>query len=392
MPNPGPIGRDTMTPTRPTHATIDLGCLERNWRHLRAVHAQGRVMAVLKANAYGHGLVPVARFLQGLGQELFGVAMLDEALALRHAGITARILVLGPPEPGSLPQYGRHRVEATVPSLAHLRAAIGAAEQGPLDVHLKCDTGMGRIGLQPGALDGVRALLREAGALTVRGVYSHLADAERLHSDFCEWQADAFHRWTAGVQEVLPERGLERHLANSPGLLREPRLHFDYARVGFALWAPVAFDPPEAAPAANAALGQPLTVRTHVSHVKCMADGDTVGYSRTYACRAGEVIATLPIGYGDGYFRRLSNTGAVVLRGKRRPIVGNVSMDQTTVSVGTDDCAVGDEAIVLGGGAAGITVAEMGAWAGTIDYEILAHLGPRLPRTYVYDGVELPEP
>ncbi|HKI97894.1 MAG TPA: alanine racemase [bacterium] len=381
-----------MTSTRSTRAIVDLASLERNWRLLSAAHAKGRIMTVLKANAYGHGMVPVARFLQGLGQPLFGVALLDEALALRHAGITGRILVLGPPEPGSLPLYAREGIEATVPSLAHLREAIAAAAEGALAVHLKCDTGMGRIGLREDARDELRALLHEANALQVRGVYSHLADSEQLDSDFCETQLERYEAWCAAIAEALPGRPFERHLANSGGLLRDARFHFDYARVGFALWAPLAFSPPEQAPALTARLEQPLTVRTRVSLVKTMRTGETVGYGRTYRCSADEVIATLPVGYGDGYFRNLGNRGAVVLAGKRRPIVGRVSMDQTTVSLGQDSCQPGDEAILLGGGPEGIAAAELGAWASTIDYEVFTNVAARVPREYVYDSQPIPEP
>jgi alanine racemase len=162
--------------------------------------------------------------------------------------------------------------------------------------------------------------------------------------------------------------------------------------VGFALWAPPAFDPPEAGPPAAAAQEQVLTLRTAVSHVKTTDAGDRIGYGGRYVCRAGEVIATLPIGHGDGYFRALGNRGAVLLRGKRRPVVGGVSMDQLTVSLGDDRCEIGDEALLLRGGAGGIPVAELAAWAGTIDYEVFTHLAARVPRDYLCDGQPLPEP
>jgi alanine racemase len=382
-----------MTSTRSTRALVDLARLERNWRRLCAQHAQGRLMTVLKANAYGHGMVPVARFLRGLGQSLFAVALLDEALALRAAGITGRILVLGPPEPGSLALYAAQGIEATVPSLEHLAEAGAAAARTPLEVHLKLDRGMGRIGLREEDGAPLRTALGAARAgLRVRGVFSHFADVERLDSAFCEEQLGRFERGCARVAGALGGRPFERHLANSAGLLRDRRFHFDYARVGFALWAPPAFEPAERAPAAAAEQEQPLTVRTRVSQVKTMHAGESVGYGRTYRCREGEVIATLPIGYGDGYFRRLGNAGAVLLGGQRRPIAGRVSMDQATVSLGSEPCRVGDEAIVLGGGPGGIPVAELGAWAGTNDYEVFTNLGARVPREYRYDGRPVPEP
>ena len=135
-----------------------------------------------------------------------------------------------------------------------------------------------------------------------------------------------------------------------------------------------------------------MTLKTRVSHVKTLSGGETVGYSRTYRSSRGETIATLPIGYGDGYFRSLGNRGEVWIAGKRRPIVGNVSMDQTLVSLGREQVEVGTEAFLLGGGAEGITAAEMGRWADTIDYEVFSHLNGRIPRDFVYDGKPVPAP
>ena len=194
----------------------------------------------------------------------------------------------------------------------------------------------------------------------------------------------------------------EAHLANSAGLLRDPRYHFDYARVGYALWAPLVFDvpadgPPE--PPLNRELEPVMTLSTRITHLKTMPAGATVGYGRTHTCRQGEIIATLPIGYGDGYFRQMSNTGFVSIAGRRHPIVGRVSMDQTTVSLGVGETGeggtvrIGDEVILLGGvgddGSGGIPVAEAAGWLGTIDYEVLTQLSARIPRRYVYAGVEV---
>jgi len=393
---------------RSTHAVIDLSRLEGNYRSLRAAHAQGRLMTVVKANGYGHGLVPVARFLQSLGQDLFAVAILDEALALRAAGITGRILALGAPELHRAGEYAEADVELTLPSIAHLREAIAIAASGggvPLPVHIKVDTGMGRIGLQAEAAEEALSLLKGPHRLRVRGVYSHFAESEQLASGFCEVQLAEFNRWRTLLADLQADHRPEFHLANSAGLMRDSRFHFDYARVGFALWAPMVFTPkafaPEVGqPEVNRTLEPVLSLRTRVTMVKSMREGDTVGYSRTYTCRAGETIATLPVGYGDGLFRALSNKGQVLLAGRRRPIVGNVSMDQITISLGADTVAIGEEAVIIGSGGEEsregavsienggeeITVAEMGRWAGTIDYEVLTHLGARIPRVYTHQG------
>ena len=389
---------------RNTLAVIDLSRLERNYHRLLGSHGAGRIMIVLKANAYGHGMIPVAKFLAGLGHGLFAVAVLDEAIALRHAGIRGRILVLGPHEPGSAPEYPLHGLEMTVASLHHLKAAAGEISAGDipaqgLEIHLKLDTGMGRIGLQPGEVSSARALLAKTPAIRLRAVYSHFAESEKLGSGFCDEQLAAFEAARADLLQGHQGPPPEAHLSNSAGLLRDSRFHFDYARTGYALWAPLVFDSPEGAPPEpplNRELEPVMTLKARITHLKTMAAGATVGYGRTHTCREGEVIATLPIGYGDGYFRQMSNAGFVSIAGRRHPIVGRVSMDQTIVSLGAGGAVavqVGDEVILLGGvaddGTGGIPVAEAAEWLGTIDYEVLTQLSGRIPRQYVYKGIEL---
>ncbi|MEE8435572.1 MAG: alanine racemase, partial [bacterium] len=322
---------------RNTRAVIDLSRLERNYLCLLGAHGAGRIMIVLKANAYGHGMIPAAKFLAGLGQELFAVAVLDEAIKLRHAGIRGRILVLSPHEPGSAPEYPLHRLEMTVASLHHLEAAAGEFKAGDaspegLEIHLKLDTGMGRIGLQPGEVPAARALLAKTPAIHLRAVYSHFAESEKMASGFCDAQLAAFEAARAELLQGHDGPPPEAHLANSAGLLRDPRYHFDYARTGYALWAPLVFDVPADAPPGapnepplNRELEAVMTLKTRITHLKAMPAGATVGYGRTHTCEEGEVIATLPIGYGDGYFRQMSNTGFVSIAGRRHPIVGSVS-------------------------------------------------------------------
>ena len=387
---------------RNTRAVIDLSRLERNYNRLLAAHGAGSIMIVLKANAYGHGMIPAGRFLAGLGHRLFAVAVLDEAIALRHAGIKGRILVLGPHQPGSAPEYPLHRLEMTVASLHHLDALAGeiAADPPPegLDIHLKLDTGMGRIGLQAGEVSAARALLAKTPAIRLRAVYSHFAESEKLGSGFCDEQLAAFEAARAELLQGHTGPPPESHLANSAALLRDSRYHFDYARVGYALWAPLVFEAPPGTPSEpplNRELEPVMTLSTRINHIKKMPAGATVGYGRKYTCREGVVIATLPIGYGDGYFRQMSNEGYVSIAGRRHPIVGRVSMDQTTVSLGTEDLGIKieDEVILLGGvgddGTGGIPVAEAAGWLKTIDYEVLTQLSGRIPRQYVYGGIEV---
>ena len=380
---------------RNTRIEVNLTRLENNYRHLRQIHAQGRIMTVIKADAYGHGLLPIARFLQTLGQDLFGVALVEEALALRTGGVTGRILVLGPPPQGSREVYAAHGIEMTVPSLPHLALAMGQPGDPEISAHLKLDTGMGRIGFQEPHLAELLSRLKHQGRLRILGLFSHLAESETLSSDFSEQQRTRFNTWLMRLRELPALTQAQAHLANSAALLRNPDFHYDFARVGHGLWAPLDFEPAERAPEANAHLLPVMRLICPVTHVKTLSEGDSVGYSRTYRGQAGEVIATLPIGYGDGFPRALSNQGRVSLRGVPFPIVGNVSMDQTTFSLGRDprvSIQVGDEVVLLGDPPQEPGLSEVARTAGTISYQIMTGLNHRIPRIYLYQGREIPEP
>lgn len=252
---------------------------------------------------------------------------------------------------------------------------------------------MGRVGLQWTEREPALAELDMARGLTLQGVCSHFAESERMESDYCDSQLENFQAWRGLFLERARDDPPEFHLANSGGLLRDVRYHFDYARVGFSLWAPLVFDPPESQPPLNRELEHVMRLVTRISHVKTMGEGDSVGYSRGYRCSEGEVIATLPVGYGDGVFRSLGNRGFVEIAGRRCPIVGNVSMDQIAVSLGRDfpgeRARIGEEALLLG---ESLPAAEVAQWAGTIDYEVFTHLNSRIPREYRYDGEPVPTP
>lgn len=377
---------------RSTRAIIDLSRLESNYRLLCSLHREKRLMTILKANAYGHGLVPAARFLQSLGQSMFGVAIIEEAVALRKAGINGRILVLGPPAAGSQPLYVEHDVEMTIPSVDHLMQALEHIQKPSLAVHLKLDTGMGRIGMAHEGMDACMRILKETGHARLKGVYSHLAESENLDSTFCFHQFEILLASQARLQQDHPAETPEYHIANSAGFLRDERLHLDFARVGYALWAPMDFMPVISQPSANRKLRQVMSLRCPISFIKTASGEQTVGYSRTYTCQAGERIATLPIGYGDGYLRRLSNRGQVLLGNRRVPVVGNVSMDQTTISLGSHGGELGQEVTLLGGDKDQITVGEMARWAETISYQVMTNVNLRVPRVYMYDGKEVPPP
>ncbi|MDH5752474.1 MAG: alanine racemase [Deltaproteobacteria bacterium] len=375
-----------------TRLLVDLDRLENNYSLLRGVHAQNSIMTVVKANAYGHGLLPVSRFLQSLGQELFGVARIEEALALRQGGIQGRIMVLGPPAPDSMGLYAPHGIEMTIPSVPHLRQLLTTLPESCPAIHLKLDTGMGRVGFPEADKELLPELLAQAPWLRIAGIGSHLAESERLDSDYSHLQLERFTAWLDILSQVPAARTAQRHLANSAALLRGEEFHFDFARVGYALWAPVDFTPPEKAPRANASLRPVTTLTAPVSFIKKARRGDSVGYARTYSCREGEMVATVPVGYGDGYLRSNSNRAQAALDGRRFPVVGNVSMDQTTISLGDQQASLGQEAILFGGEGSGPSLREVADWMGTIGYEVLTGISARVSRVYLRDGREIAPP
>lgn len=369
---------------RPTWAEVDTGALAWNVRALASLVPRGTdLMAIVKANGYGHGAIPVARTMLAHGAQSLGVATLDEAIELREAGFVAPILVLGwtpPEEAAAVVQYG---VAQTVTSLdaAETLAREARRRDRRARIHVKIDTGMGRLGFPAGGektREAVARMLKEP-SLEVKGIYTHFAVADE-DPEYTNLQLSRFR----AVLADLARRGLPlptRHAANSAALLGFPESHLDLVRPGISLYgydpAPGVIRPITLKPA--------LTWKTRVAHVKTLPAGSSVSYGRTYVTSGPERVATLPVGYADGYSRALSNKGEVLIHGRRARILGRVCMDQIIVSVEhIPDVAVGDEVVLLGAqGEEAITADEMAAWLGTISYEVLTTIGSRVPRVYV---------
>jgi alanine racemase len=352
-----------------------------NLAEVRRVVGPGvAVCGVVKADAYGHGAVPVARTLVAAGVEHLAVASFDEASELRRARITAPILVFGGVRAARAREAAELGLAVTVWSARDVRALAGAlAPPQRLAVHVKIDTGMHRFGAYQHELaDLVRALAE--GPFEVAGAMSHLACADEAGHESLAAQLAAFAR----ALEVLEQLGVRprlRHLANSAGALAEPRARFDMVRIGLLLYgcAPV----PEAA--AGLDLRPVMQLTSRIAQLKAIAPGEHVGYGWTFTARRASRIAVLPIGYALGYPRALSNHGVVLVRGRRAPVVGTISMDHATIDV-TDvpDAAEGDVVTLWGrDGDARIDVMELGARAGTIGYELLTCVSQRTPRTYI---------
>jgi alanine racemase len=365
------------TGLRPTEAIVDLGAIRDNVRALMPPSAG--LMAVVKADAYGHGAVSVARVALEAGAEWLGVALVEEGIELRDAGITAPVLVLTECPPGS----ERAALDAGLtPALCSREALDRLAQAGggaaPPGVHVKVDTGMHRAGIAPDEIVAFCREVRDAG-LRIAALWTHFATADEPENPFLDVQLD---RFTRAVSAVRAE-GIEvpiLHAANSAATMLRPDTHFDLVRVGIAMYGV----PPAPALGGAASLRPVMTVRSRVAAVRRVPAGDAVSYGQTYRLDRDSTIATVPIGYADGYPRSLSNRAEVLIGGRRWRVAGTVTMDQTLIDCGDDHVALGDEVVLLGRqGSDEITAAEVARRAGTIGYEVVSRVGARVPRRYV---------
>jgi alanine racemase len=375
------VARADVFGQRPTRVRVDLDALSHNLRVLRA-HAGVPVMAVVKANAYGHGLVPVARHLQAQGAEQLGVAFLEEGVALRRAGITLPILVMG----GIFgPQAARliaEDLEITVSSIDKLRQVEAAAEslRRRATIHLKIDTGMERIGVHSYHAGPFIEAAVASRWCTIKGVYSHLACSDEPDSPMTARQLERFLEACAHFDRLGVPMPL-RHLANSGGLLHFPETCLDLVRPGIALYGVL----PDPASRTALDLRPVLSLVSQVVYFKVVPAGQPVSYGATWAPAVDTRMVTIPIGYGDGFPRALSSRGEVLVRGRRLPIAGRICMDQFMADLGPRGTAYNEDEVVLIGrqGEQVIRCEDVAEAAGTIPYEILVGLNTRIPREYV---------
>ena len=366
----------------PTYATVNLAALAHNISRIKHYLSPGcEVMAIVKANAYGHGAVECAQMLTRQGIRRFAVASLEEGIELRQAGISAPIVVLGALFEAQIADLVAHQLTPVVSDGRILPALAQAASShpSPYPIHLKIETGMGRLGFSP---DELRPLLDSPllqSALHVEGLMTHLADADGTDTAFTERQLGAFH----AILEQVRQRGLTVplvHTANSAAIVRFPEAHFSLVRPGIMLYGyhtlPTSVPAPDLTPV--------LSLRSTIVQLRTIPRGGTVSYNGTFIATRPTRIAVLPIGYADGYSRRLSNRGSVLIQGRRAPIVGLVCMDMTMVDV-TDiaPVQVGETVTLIGQqGGASIWADEVADWIGTIPYEVLCGIGSRVPRLY----------
>jgi alanine racemase len=362
-------------------ARVNLSAIERNVARLRRDLGPATALcAVVKADAYGHGALPAARAALAGGASWLGVVAAQEAAVLRAAGIDVRILIMGALSPCELDVA----LAAGADVVAWDERFVAAvAARGGGAVHVKLDTGMGRLGTRdPAEATRVAEAAASTGGVRLAGAMTHFATADDRGDPFMDEQLARFVDWVAPLRDAHP--GLAVHAANSAATLRDPATHFDLVRTGVAIYG---MDPFGEDPAARE-LEPALELRSRVGAVKPVAPGESVGYGRRFVARAPTHVATLPIGYGDGVRRALTNNADVLVGGVRYPLVGTVSMDNVTIDVGAPPAvAVGEAAVLVGAqGDERITAEEVAVRLDTINYEITCGLLPRVPREYHRDG------
>jgi alanine racemase len=377
-------------------AEIDLQAIAHNVRELRRLtRPTARLMAAVKGNAYGHGAVKIAQTAIANGADALGVARIEEGVELRRAGLDAPILIMGYTAPSLTPHLIDYALTQTVYTLETARALSAAAQRlgQPLKVHLKVDTGMGRLGLVPDcgrspssdipasdrALKEVLQIHRLPG-LKLAGIFTHFASADSTDKSYAHEQLNRFTRFIAELEDA-GINGIIRHAANSAAVIDLPDSHFDMVRPGISLYG---LYPSDKVGSDKINLIPAMTLKARIIHLKPVAAGFKVSYGSTYTAPAPTTIATVPVGYADGYSRLLSNRGQMLVHGQRAPIVGRICMDLTMLDVGhIADVHLDDEVVVFGRqGKTLLSADEVAAHIDTINYEIVAGLTARVARIY----------
>lgn len=366
---------------RPTHLEIDLKILSDNFNKIKNAVAPAKIMPILKANAYGHGLVRVAQLMQELKSDYIGVAVLEEGILLREQGITIPILVLGGIWGNQIPLFLKHDLTITASSVDKLNQIDEFASQmkTKAKVHLKIDTGMERIGVHYYTAEKFLESAIKFKNIRIDGIYSHLANSEIKDTVYTQLQLERFNE----VLRFFEKHSIEiplRHIANSGAILQSPETYLDMVRPGIMLYGVY----PSNETAKTIFVQPALTWKSLVVYFKIIKAGHPVGYGLTWKPKQDIRAVTVPLGYGDGYFRSMSHKAEVLIRGKRYPVVGSISMDQIIVNIENDSAFNGDEVVLIGkDGSNKISVEELAEWAGTIPYEIFTNINTRVPRLYL---------
>ncbi|MBI3125936.1 MAG: alanine racemase [Ignavibacteriales bacterium] len=366
---------------RPTRVAVDLKILAENFRQIKASAGTAMVMPVLKANAYGHGLVRVAQLMQELNADYLGVAVLEEGILLRRQGITTPILVLGGIWGNQIPHFIKYDLSITASSVGKLNQIEEVSQQmnKRARVHLKIDTGMERIGVHYYNAEKLLKASLNCKHVDIIGIYSHFASSDSSDLTFTKIQLERFLE-TVSFYDKHSIPSPIKHIANSGAILQMPEATLDLVRPGIMLYGVY----PSQEVKHTIEVKPALSWKSLVVYFKVIKEGSTVSYGMKWKAKHDVRAVTVPLGYGDGYLRSMSHKAEVLISGKRYPVVGVISMDQIVVNIENDSAYNGDEVILIGSdGNSSITVEELAGWAGTIPYEILTNINTRVPRVYI---------
>lgn len=375
---------------RPTQVEVNLSRLRQNLQAIRRYVAPAKIMPILKANAYGHGMVRVAQLMQEMNVDYLGAAVLEEGLLLRESGVTLPILVLGGVLGNQIPYFIKNNLTITASSIDKLKniEEAAAAMGRSATVHLKIDTGMERIGVHYYSAEAfIRASL-QCPHVMIEGIYTHFANSDAENLSHARLQLERFQN----VLAVYDRLGISRppliHAANSGAVLQLPEANFNLVRPGILLYGVY----PSNSVQKSVLVKPALTWKSRVVYFKVITPGHPVGYGSQWQTDHPVRSVTVPVGYGDGYFRSMSHQAEVIIRGRRYPVVGVISMDQIVVNIENDSAYNGDQVLLIGeSDGVAITVEDLAEWAGTIPYEILTNINTRVPRLYCEDGAPADE-
>ncbi len=366
---------------RPTRVEVNLSVLSENFKNIKIKSGNALIMPVLKANAYGHGLVRVAQLLQELKADYLGVAVLEEGILLRKKGITIPILVLGGVWGNQIPLFIKYDLSITASSVGKLNQIeeIAGQMKKRARVHLKIDTGMERIGVHHYNSEKLLSESLNCIHIDIIGVYSHFAGSDSDDLYFAKIQLERFLQAVSFYDKHSISSPI-KHIANSGAILQMPEARLDLIRPGILLYGVY----PSKCVKKTIDVKPALNWKSLVVYFKIIREGSTVGYGMNWKASHDVRAVTVPVGYGDGYMRSMSHKAEVLIRGKRFPVVGVFSMDQIVVNIENESSFNGDEVILIGSdGENSITVEELAEWAGTIPYEILTNINTRVPRVYL---------
>lgn len=365
-----------------TYAEVNLDNLAHNVNCIRGKVAPAKIIAVVKANAYGHGAVPVARRLVREGVGMFAVARFGEAMELRESGIRRPVLVLGRLFGRQIPEAVKAGLRITLFGEEDLRWVEGAVTDTPATVHVKVETGMGRTGVLAAGVPGFFERLAASRACVWEGLFTHFSTADERDKTFARQQLSRF-REILSLLPRLQKRPEMIHMASSGAILDLPESYFDAVRPGILMYGHY----PSRETSQSIEPRQVMSLKTFVSHVREMPEGHPISYGRRWSTPAPSRIAVLPIGYADGMSRRFTNNGEVLIGGRRYPMVGTVTMDYIMVNVGDGPVAVGDEALIWGESPGGVIQAlDVAQRLGTIPYELTCAVSRRVKRVYIGEG------